>query len=68
MKTHEDGILVGPYNARIRDYYMKYRVERYLIDHPGASRSQASKIARVSWRRKVKIAIQRREQPAKETS
>ena len=46
-------IFVGNYTEAIRDAYMYYRVERYLIDHPAKTRKQAGAAARQAWRRKA---------------
>lgn len=48
-----DNVLVGRYNLEIRKYYMAYKIMRFLIDHPGASSKDATKAARMSWRRKA---------------
>lgn len=50
---YHDGLYVGKYTVKIRDAYITYRTEKYLIDHPGSTRSKASKYARVAWRRKA---------------
>lgn len=49
--------LVGRYNVQIRNAYMYYRVERYLIDHPEATRKQAGQMARHAWRLKAKASM-----------
>lgn len=46
-------IYVGKFNEHIRQLFINYRVERYLFENPGASRSKAGKYARVAWRRKA---------------
>lgn len=51
--TYEDGQYVGKYNLKIRQAFLFYKIETYLINHPGASRQQAGKYARVAWRRKA---------------
>lgn len=45
---YEAGVYVGKYTLKIRDAFMYYRIEKYLIDHPGAKREQAGKYARVA--------------------
>lgn len=49
--------LVGRYNVKIRNAYMFYRVERYLIDHPGATRKKAGQMARHAWRQKAMASM-----------
>lgn len=49
--------LVGRYNVKIRNAYMYYRVERYLIDHPEATRKKAGAMARHAWRLKAKASM-----------
>lgn len=34
--------------------YYKYRIARYLLEHPGADPDKAYKYARVAWARKQK--------------
>lgn len=49
--------LVGRYNVEIRNAYMFYRVERYLIDHPNATRKKAGAMARHAWRQKAMASM-----------
>lgn len=51
-------LIVGRYTLEMRQQYMAYRVERYLIDHPNADRSKALKAARTAWRRKAIKSMQ----------
>lgn len=45
--------LIGRYTVAIRNAYMYYRVERYMIDHPTATRRKAGQAARAAWRSKA---------------
>lgn len=53
LMPNGETVLVGKYTIEIRDAYMKYRVERYLIDHPHKTRKDAGRAARIAWRRKA---------------
>lgn len=46
-------VLIGKYTVEIREAYMYYRIERYMIDHPEKTRKQAGQIARHAWRQKA---------------
>lgn len=46
-------VLIGRYTVEIRDAYMYYRIERYMIDHPTATRKKAGQMARHAWRLKA---------------
>lgn len=48
---------IGKYNIDIRDAYMFYRTQRYLIDHPGKTQAEASRAARSAWRNKAKASM-----------
>lgn len=50
---YENGVYVGSYNLEIRQAYLRYKIMRYLFEHPGASIARASKNARIAWRRKA---------------
>ena len=53
LMPNGETILLGNYTVEIRDAYMYYRTERYLIDHPNKTRKQAGRVARDAWRRKA---------------
>jgi len=46
-------VLIGKYTVEIRDAYMYYRIERYMIDHPESTRKKAGQMARHAWRQKA---------------
>lgn len=50
-------VLVGKYNLDIRNAYLRYKVQAYLIDHPGAFSEQAFRAARQAWKRKALTSI-----------
>lgn len=56
-KTGEE-VLIGKYTLEIREAYMYYRIERYMIDHPMATRKKAGQMARHAWRQKAAKSMQ----------
>lgn len=51
-------VLIGRYNLDIRDAYMRYKVQQYLVDHPGAFSDMAFRAARQGWKRKAMRSIE----------
>lgn len=52
-------IFVGRYNLDIRDAYIRYKVQAYLIDHPGAHSDMAFRAVRQGWKRKATESIEK---------
>ncbi len=65
MSNENPEILLGPYTEQIRTDYMNYRRARYLVDHPGSTVGEASKVARSKWAQRVHEAIWRQTKAAK---
>ena len=57
ISTGEE-VLIGRYTVEIRDAYMYYRIERYMIDHPESTRKKAGQIARHAWRQKASKSME----------
>lgn len=57
IEHNGETLFIGRYTLEIRNAYMLYRTERFLIDHPQASRAAAGRAARLAWRNKAKASM-----------
>lgn len=51
-------VLVGSFTIEIRNHYVAYKTARYMHEHPEATKREASKMARMYWRRKVQNQLE----------